>query len=176
MYKKYSINYKGYISLLRITQMYLKDQTLTMTEFAAYLILVMNADFDNRHSTYGQILRTDKEIAVGIGSNQSTIYRHRTSLIRKGLLFQIERYTYVKFLDLYTSSNIGKIAKFDSSKLKNYLAIILRTNAVSYEEFTKQNAGKSHTDSKSNNSSNEESSIYQQVSTNKEDELEDIPF
>lgn len=175
MYKKYTTNYKGYISVLRILQIYLKDQTITLTEFAAYLILIMNADFDTRHESYGQIMRSDSEIAEGVGSDQSTIYRHRTSLIRKGLLLQEDRYTYVKLLDLYTSTNIGKIAKMEPSRAQHYLAILKRNNALSYDDLLKHNAETVPPGSKSNNSSNE-NSIVSDIDNSSNNYKEDIDF
>lgn len=108
----YKTNFSGYIHMLRASQLLLKDKTLSFTEFGAYICFVAQADFEKRHKkTYGVIIRDDIEIAKELNFNETTIYKHRKSLIKKGLLIEENGLTIVPNLYLFEHPYVWKLAK-----------------------------------------------------------------
>jgi hypothetical protein len=61
---KYKTNLKGYISVLRSISLLLKDNTLDLSLLGAYLLFVMQADWDKKHDNYTMIIRDDKQLAT----------------------------------------------------------------------------------------------------------------
>lgn len=113
----YSVNYSGYIHVLRSILLLLKNNTLTFPQLGAYIFFVMQSDFDLRHKNYGVILRNDKQLAEEFNVNTTTIYRYRKVLIKKGLLIEKDGITKIVNYHLFHEKWIYKLAKCSSSSL-----------------------------------------------------------
>ncbi len=108
----YKANFKGYTPILRGIQLLLKDKTLTLAQFGAYICFVFQADFDNTHNNYRVILRDDNELAKEWGCNPVTVYRKRKQLIAKGLLTERNGLTEVTNLFLFELEWVRVFVKF----------------------------------------------------------------
>lgn len=80
------INYAGYIPLARSILHLVRNNILNFSELGFLICFVMQADFDSKHRNYSIIQRDDKQLATEFGINSTTFYRHRSNLIKIGLL------------------------------------------------------------------------------------------
>src|SRR3989344_6795384 len=82
----FTVNYSGYIPILRSILLLVKAKKITLPQLGLYICFVMQADFDVRHERYGTILRDDRQLAKEFGLNPTTVFRWRKEFIRAGLL------------------------------------------------------------------------------------------
>lgn len=109
----YRTNFSGYLHILRAIQLLIKDKTLNLTQFGAYICFVAQADFEKRHKkTYGVIIRDDKEIAKELGCDYTTVHKHRKALIKKGLLIEKDGLTSVPNFYLFEHPLVWKLVKY----------------------------------------------------------------
>lgn len=124
MKKIYKVKDSSYMPVLRDIQKLLQNKVLTFTTLGSYMCFVFQADWDRKHNTYRAILAEDKEIARYLECNETTIYRHKKTLIDKGLLEEIEGNTYVKNIDMFSMSTVKILAKKNCplTNIHNYYA------------------------------------------------------
>lgn len=115
---KYAANFKGYFPILRGILLLLKNQTLTLTQLAAYIFFAAQADFDKGHKNYGIIIRDDETLAKAGGLSPTTVYRNRKQLIKKGLLTEIEGITKVTNFYMFELEWVRLFAKQELSTLQ----------------------------------------------------------
>lgn len=106
----YSVNYSGYIPLLRRVLLLVKANILPLSQLGPYICFVMQADFDPRHKHYRIILRDDQVIAKELGVSPTTIYRHRKALIKSGLLTEEDGLTKITNFRIYEQEAVKRIA------------------------------------------------------------------
>lgn len=106
----YSVNYSGYIPLLRRVLLLVKADILSLSQLGPYICFVMQADFDPRHKHYRVILRDDQQIAKELGVSSTTIYRHRKALINSGLLTEEDGLTKITNFRIYEQETVKRIA------------------------------------------------------------------
>ena len=127
----YEANFKGFMSIPRCVQLLIPQENLSLAEFGAYVCLILQADFDNRHKNFGVIIRDDQELAEKLKLSPSTIYRHRKSLIDKGLLVTENENTRFPNFSAFNTSLLQTIAG-GSPKLN--VAILKLNNQLSKTE------------------------------------------
>lgn len=116
---KYKTNYKGYLSILRGVQYLLNQGIINISQLGYYICFVSQADFDNKHPTYGVILRDDEELATEWNCDSSTIYRHRKKLIEKGLLEEKNGLTLVTNFHAFELEWVKIFAKLPPATLQS---------------------------------------------------------
>lgn len=114
----FSINYSGYISILRSVLLLVKANILTLTQLGPYICFVMQADFDVRHGRYRVILRDDKQLADEFGVDPTTIYRYRKAFIKAGLLIEENGLTRVTNYYMFELNKVNKLAKLPIPRLQ----------------------------------------------------------
>lgn len=108
---KYKTKFNGYLPLLRAALYLMTSNTLSFAQFGAYIVLVSQADFDKRHKNYGVIIRDDYEIADALGCDSTTVYNHRKTLIKKGLLQETNGLTSVPNFYLFEHEWVKLLSK-----------------------------------------------------------------
>jgi len=117
---KHKTNYVGYFPILRGIQLLLKNGVLSFAELGAYICFASQVDFDNRHETYGAIIRDDCELAKGWSCDSSNVYRKRKGLIKKGLLYEKNGFTYVTNFYLFELKEAKYYAKLPIDVLQTF--------------------------------------------------------
>jgi len=118
----YSTNYSGYIPVLRSVLLLVKAKVITLPQLAAYIYLVMQADFDTRHKYYAAILPDNKELAKEVNLDSTTIFRYRKDLIEKGLLTEKNGMTLVTNHYMFELGLVQKLAKLPPANLQELFA------------------------------------------------------
>lgn len=118
----YPFNYSGYIPVLRGMLLLVKTKTITLSQVGPYLCFVMQADFDSRHPHYRVVLRDDKQIAKEFDIDETTVYRYRKMLIKKGLLIREDGLTKIPNYYMFELDKVKKLTKISTSKLQEIFA------------------------------------------------------
>lgn len=115
---KYKTNFSGYLPILRGLLLLLKNHTLNFTQLGIYICLVSQVDFDDKHDNYKILIRDDAELAKEWGVDASTIYRHRRSLIKKGLFIERDGLTVLPNFHIFQLEWVKIFAKLPYSTLQ----------------------------------------------------------
>lgn len=122
---KYKTNLKGYITVLRSISLLLKDNTLDLSLLGAYLLFVMQADWDKKHDNYTMIIRDDKQLASEWGCSQSTVNRKRNQLIKMGLLKVENGITQVTNFSMFVPEWTKTYAKLPAETTKSLYSLTI---------------------------------------------------
>jgi hypothetical protein len=188
MKRTYKPNLKGFITFPRSVILLLKNTDITITEFGYFLLFLTQLDYDPRHNDiYTVLLRDDKQLATVFNCDESTIYRKRTDLIKRGLLqTDSDGNTRCNLLPLFLSKNSTILTHLTDEQLKQIFAVSTDTpheiqTKIAEMQFESQDypvTTKQH-DSKSTFSSKYDLCSFNKCIEQKLDESikpEDIPF
>lgn len=114
-------SYKGYIVLLRGILLCFVNQP-RFAEFGAFIAIVIECDWDKRHSTYGCLTKSDGELASKWGCNVSTIWRHKKKLLQMGLLVHQDHLVKVKNFDWFEAPFVKQLAKTPIATTQDLIA------------------------------------------------------
>jgi len=114
---------KGYLVLMRNAFNLISNKQLTFTQFGAYLYFVSQADWSKQTGhKYSCIIRDDETMAGLLKVSQSTIWRQRTALVKRGMLVEREGLTWVKNMSLFEINTVKAVIKSQLANTHEYFA------------------------------------------------------
>lgn len=115
--------YKGYVVMPRaILLPFLEDDQLNFTSLGAYIALVIESDWDIKHSTYGCLTKSDPELAIRWNCNITTVWRHKNRLLKRGLLIPHGDYVRIKHYELFDPGVAKQLAKIPIASTQDLIA------------------------------------------------------
>ena len=103
--------YKGYIVILRVIILPFLDKPIRLLEFGVFIAIVIECDWDKKHSTYGCLVKSNAELASRWGCDSSTVLRHKKRLIDTGLLIERNGLLKIKNFELFEVGLAKQLAK-----------------------------------------------------------------
>lgn len=114
---------KGYLVLVRSIFTLISNKQLSFTQLGAYLYFVSQADWSRQTGhMYSCILRDDEKMANLLQVSQSTIWRQKKALVKKGFLFEREGLTWITNMSLFDISIVKSVIKANLANTHEYFA------------------------------------------------------
>lgn len=125
-------HYRGYIIMLRRILLLISEKGLDFGDFGFYVFLVLNADWDSNHTTFGVIKKTDRQLALEHHCNPSTICRRKEVLKSYELIEFDNKRIKIKNYLIFTPKVAMKLAKKNIANLQEDIAEI--EHAIAYQQ------------------------------------------
>lgn len=113
---------KGYIPLLRRLLLMFYEKRVNFNDFGFYTFLLLQADWDSDHSTFGCVRKSDIELAFEANCDPSTIHRRKHELKNKGLLEIKDGVMKIISYEKFTPRIAQKLAKLSVANLQEDIA------------------------------------------------------
>lgn len=109
--------FTGYLLYCRNMALIFRDQPSKVTLWGLYSFFTMQADWDSRHDTYGN-LPTNSQLSKILLLSQPTISRGKSKLEAMGLIETVNRVSRIKHINFFKSSFANELSKktFSNSK------------------------------------------------------------
>lgn len=114
--------YKGYIVIPRGIILPFLGKPLHLPEFGIFIAIVIECDWDRRHSTYGCLTKSDSELAIRWGCNVSTMWRYKKRLLKMGLLVRQDKLIRVRYFEWFEAPFVKQLAKIPIATMQELIA------------------------------------------------------